>query len=133
MLLLLLQVPVGVYMAYRGNVLNVWDATTNALYSSHKLIGMGILLLVIARLAYRVVHGAPADEPTLQTWHKVASAFNHWGLYVSAVGGAGARFARRVVLSALDIFGIVSSRASWCRTRRPLQWCSAIMAMRRSR
>lgn len=106
-LLLLLQVPVGVYMAYRGNVLNVWDATTNALYSSHKLIGMGILLLVIARLAYRVVHGAPADEPTLQTWHKVASAFNHWGLYVlllvvPVLGWLGVSY-----YPALDIFGIV--------------------------
>jgi cytochrome b561 len=105
-LLLALQIPVGVYMAYRGNVLNIWDATTNALYSSHKLVGMILLLLVIARLAYRVVHGAPAPEPTLETWHKLASAFNHWGLYVlllvvPVLGWIGVSY-----YPALDIFGV---------------------------
>lgn len=104
--LLALQIPVGVYMAYRGNVLNVWDATTNALYSSHKLVGMLLLALIIARLTYRIVHGAPKPEPTLETWHKLASGFNHWGLYalllvVPVLGWFGASY-----YPALDIFGL---------------------------
>jgi cytochrome b561 len=73
--------PVGLYMSYRGNTLNQWDATTNALYSGHKLAGLLLLLLVIARLGYRLVHGAPADEPTLEGWQKAASHVTHWTLY----------------------------------------------------
>lgn len=104
--LLAVQVPVGFYMAYRGNVLNVWDATTNALYSSHKLLGMIVLLVVVARLTYRVVHGAPEPEPTIEAWHRVASAFNHVGLYVllllvPLLGWIGVS-----LYPALDIFGL---------------------------
>ena len=80
--LILIQVPLGLYMAYRGNVQGIFDDLTNNLYSSHKLIGIIILLVVLARLAYRLTHGAPADEPTLEAWHKGASHFNHWGLYL---------------------------------------------------
>lgn len=75
-----IQVPVGLYMVWRGN--NVaFDAITNALYSWHKLIGILVLLLVVARLAYRFSNGAPADEPTLEWWQKAASHMTHWGLY----------------------------------------------------
>ncbi len=56
--LLAIQVPVGLYMVYRGDVTN-FDALTNTLYSSHKTLGLVILLLVIARLYYRFSHGAP--------------------------------------------------------------------------
>ena len=75
---LAVQIPVGLYMAYRGNTLNVWDGLTNALYSSHKLLGMAILVLVLARLIYRLSHGAPPDEPTLTWWQKGAAHLNHW-------------------------------------------------------
>ncbi len=104
--LLMLQVPVGLYMAYRGNVLNVWDWTTNTLYSSHKLLGLVVLLIVVARLGYRLVHGAPEPEPTIETWHRVASAINHYGLYVllllvPLLGWIGVS-----LYPALDIFGL---------------------------
>lgn len=105
--LIAMQVPVGVYMVYRGATLNIWDGLTNGLYSMHKLIGMVLLLVVVMRLGYRVVHGAPADEPTIETWHKVASALNHWGIYVMllvvpALGWLGVSY-----YPALDIFGII--------------------------
>ena len=32
----LLMIPVGLTMSYRGNVLNIWDGLTNGLYSAHK-------------------------------------------------------------------------------------------------
>lgn len=106
--LLLVQVPIGFYMAYRGNDLNIWDGLTNGLYSSHKLIGVLILLVVLARLAYRVVHGAPAPEPTLEGWHRLASGINHLGLYVlllivPVLGWIGVS-----LYPALDIFGLFS-------------------------
>ncbi|MCB1521330.1 MAG: cytochrome b [Hyphomicrobiaceae bacterium] len=105
--LILVQAPIGLYMVYRGSTLNIWDAATNALYSSHKLIGMVILLVAMARLGYRVVHGAPDDEPTLEPWHKVASAVNHWGIYVlllvvPVLGWLGVSY-----YPALDVFGLV--------------------------
>jgi cytochrome b561 len=80
--LVAIQVPVGLYMAYRGNVQNIWDGLTNTLYSSHKTLGLVILALVVARLIYRLVHGAPADEPTITWWQKAASHATHWSLYL---------------------------------------------------
>ena len=34
-----------------------------------------------AFLAYRLAHGAPADEPTLERWEKVVSHITHWAIY----------------------------------------------------
>jgi cytochrome b561 len=42
---------------------------------------MTILLLALARLAYRLAHGAPPDEPTLEPWEKVVSHLTHWAIY----------------------------------------------------
>lgn len=101
--LLFAQIPIGIYMVYRGSdkkvvvggkeqvVPGIWDGVTNTLYDSHKLIGVTILLLVLARLYYRFSHGAPADEPTLEPWQKVVSHITHWAIYallvVVAIGG----------------------------------------------
>ena len=105
--LLAVQVPIGFAMVYRGATLNIWDSLTNGLYSSHKLIGMIILLVAVLRLGYRLVHGAPAEEPTLEAWHRVASALNHWSLYgllivVPVLGWLGVSF-----YPALDVFGFI--------------------------
>jgi cytochrome b561 len=59
----------------------IWDATTNALYSSHKLLGFLFLFVIAARLTYRLRNGAPPDEPTLETWQKAGAHATHWGLY----------------------------------------------------
>jgi cytochrome b561 len=104
--LILVQVPLGLYMAYRGNVQGIFDDLTNNLYSSHKLIGMIIFLVVLARLAYRLTHGAPADEPTLEAWHKGASHFNHWGLYLLLLATPIAGYIGISQYPALNIFGI---------------------------
>ncbi|MGE0698424.1 MAG: cytochrome b [Hyphomicrobiaceae bacterium] len=75
-----LQVPLGLYMVWRGATTN-FDAATNTLYSVHKLVGFILLWLVVARLLYRFAHGAPPDEPTLEWWQKAAAHATHWGLY----------------------------------------------------
>ncbi len=105
--LLAVQIPIGFAMVYRGATLNIWDNLTNGLYSSHKLIGMIILLLVVLRLGYRLVHGAPADEPTLKAWHKAASAFNHWSLYVLLIVAPVLGWLGVSYYPALDVFGII--------------------------
>ena len=101
-------VPVGLYMNYRGNVLGIFDGLTNTLYSTHKLLGFTLLLIVVARLGYRLLHGAPADEPTLEPWQKVVSSLNHWGMYVlllivPLLGWFGVQ-----LYPALDVFGLFS-------------------------
>jgi len=104
--LVAIQVPLGLYMAYRGNTLGIFDGLTNNLYSSHKLIGITIFVVVLARLLYRLTHGAPADEPTLEWWQKAGSHLNHWSLYVLLllvpIGG----YIGISQYPALDIFGI---------------------------
>ncbi|MFM9848813.1 MAG: cytochrome b [Hyphomicrobiaceae bacterium] len=104
--LILVQVPLGLYMSYRGNVQGIFDDLTNTLYSSHKLIGIIIFVVVLARLAYRLTHGAPADEPTLEWWHKAASHFNHWGLYLLLLVTPIAGYIGISQYPALNIFGI---------------------------
>jgi cytochrome b561 len=74
-------VVLGLAMTYRGNTLKVWDGLTNGLYSTHKLLGFLLLWIVVARLLYRLTQGAPADEPTLEPWQKLASHLTHWSLY----------------------------------------------------
>ncbi|SDO07404.1 cytochrome b561 [Filomicrobium insigne] len=103
--LLAVQIPVGFYMAYRGNDLNIWDALTNNLYSLHKLGGLAILAVVILRLLYRLTAGAPRHEPSLEGWQCVVSELNHWGLYllllvVPVLGYLGVAY-----FPALDAFG----------------------------
>lgn len=104
--LLALQFPIGLTMAYRGNVLNLWDALTGAMYSGHKLGGIVILIVVLLRLLYRTTQGAPADEPTLEPWQRLVSHLTHWALYglllaVPIVGYVGIS-----MFPALDVFGL---------------------------
>jgi len=101
-------VPVGIYMNYRGNVLGIFDEVTNTLYSAHKLVGFTLLWIIVARLGYRLVRGAPPDEPTLEPWQKVVSKLNHWGMYillltVPLLGWFGVQ-----LYPALDVFGLFS-------------------------
>lgn len=80
-LLVAFQIPVGIYMVRRGKATD-FDGLTNTLYSGHKLAGVVILAVVVLRLLYRLAHGAPPDEPTLETWQKGAAHANHWSLYL---------------------------------------------------
>ena len=79
-LLLATQVPLGLFMVRYGAATDFAEPT-GKLYDSHKLIGLAILMLALARLAYRLAHGAPADEPTVEPWQKAASHITHWAIY----------------------------------------------------
>ena len=79
-LLIAAQVPLGLFMVRYGAATEFAEPT-GKLYDIHKLIGLTILLLALARLAYRLAHGAPADEPTLEPWEKVVSHITHWAIY----------------------------------------------------
>ena len=103
-LFIALLVPIGLIMTDRGER-NIWDATTNNLYSTHKLLGFTLLWIIVARLAYRLRHGAPGDEPSLEPWQKLVSHLTHWALYgmlllVPMLGWIGVS-----KYPALDLFG----------------------------
>jgi cytochrome b561 len=107
------MVPLGWAMTYRGNTLNVWDGLTNGLYSTHKLLGFTLLWIIVARLVYRLRHGAPPDEPTLEPWQRLASHITHWSLYgllvlVPLMGWIGIS-----LYPARDVFGLFQLPALW--------------------
>jgi cytochrome b561 len=106
--LIAVQLPVGLYMTYRGNTLNVWDKLTGALYNSHKLVGVTILIVVLWRLAYRLIHDAPPHEPTIEPWQRLVSRLNHWGMYLLLIGVPVAGYIGISLFPALDIFGLFS-------------------------
>ena len=80
--LLLIQVPVGFIMVYRGKELKIWDSLTGDLYSTHKLLGVIILAFIVLRLLYRLAKGAPREPATLASWQRVVSQITHWSIYV---------------------------------------------------
>ena len=105
MALLLIQVPVGLYMAYRGRHLNIWDGLTNAPLQLAQGAGPRDSRAGACAPRYRFSHGAPADEPTLEWWQKAASHATHWSLYlllilVPVVGWLGIS-----LYGARDVFG----------------------------
>lgn len=77
----LVMVPLGLAMTYRGNTLDIWDGLTDALYSTHKLLGFLLLWLMTGRLAYRLLHGVPRDEPSLSRVQRALARLVHWLLY----------------------------------------------------
>ncbi len=90
--LILIQFPLGLYMTYRGYEMTyvdaegatktgLFDATTGFLYDSHKIIGITILAVVLARLIYRLRSGAPAADPTVPSALVGVSHLVHWSIY----------------------------------------------------
>lgn len=100
------QVPVGFYMTHRGKELDIWDGLTDNLYSGHKLVGFLLLWLILARLLYRFVNGAPQDEPTLTPVQKRLSHLVHWAIYGLLVAAPLAGWIAVSLYPALGIFGI---------------------------
>jgi cytochrome b561 len=50
-------------------------------FSWHKWIGVTVLMLVVARLAWRLTHPAPALPATMPAWQQHAAALIHAALY----------------------------------------------------
>lgn len=78
--LIAIQIPLGVFMSEYGERTN-FASPTAQMYDTHKLLGLTILLVVISRFAYRILHGAPGDEPTLEPWQRIVSHITHWSIY----------------------------------------------------
>ncbi|MBA4012639.1 MAG: cytochrome b [Phenylobacterium sp.] len=57
-----------------------------ALVQLHKSIGITVLLLSLARLAWRLTHRPPPLPAGMATWEKVLAKVAHVGLYVIMIG-----------------------------------------------
>jgi len=78
--LVITQLLVGLFMVRYGAATDFAEPT-GKLYDGHKLMGLAILVLAAIRLLYRLVHGAPAPEPSLAAWQKLLSHATHWAIY----------------------------------------------------
>ena len=103
-----IQFPLGISMRIRGTWLDIWDALTNHMYSAHKLLGVSVFFIVVVRLCYRLSHGAPQDEPTLEPWQKIVSHITHGSIYALLLAVPIAGFWGVQLYPALDLFGLVS-------------------------
>ena len=120
--LVLIQLPVGLYMVYRGNdmegvndkgepVKGVWNGIndnglTDTLYNSHKLVGITILLLVLWRLAYRLTRGVPPSDPTVPAALTGVSHLLHWSIYALLIAVPIIGYVGTSYYGALDVFGL---------------------------
>ena len=48
----------------------------------HKSIGMSVIALTLARLAWRLGHRPPAHDAALKAWERGLASFIHWLFYV---------------------------------------------------
>lgn len=67
-----------------GLTMNNVDPGTlqNILYTVHRSLGVLVLFLMLIRLVYRLMHGAPPHEPTLTAMQRMVSHAVHMALYV---------------------------------------------------
>lgn len=56
------------------------------LFTWHKTVGATILLLVLARLTYRLMNPPPPFPPELPRWERLAAVWNHRLFYVLLIG-----------------------------------------------
>ena len=105
--LIAIQVPLGVYMVYRGNTTN-FDALTNTLYSWHKTLGMVILLLVIARLYLSLLARRSSRRADPGVVAEGRFARHALDALPALDPGAGHGLARYLLYGAREVFGLFS-------------------------
>ncbi|MEQ1670280.1 MAG: cytochrome b [Hyphomicrobium sp.] len=120
--LVLLQLPLGFYMMYRAEempgvndkgeaVKGVWNGIadgglTDTLFSSHKILGLVIFALIVARLAYRLMNGAPRSDPTVPAALTGIGHAVHWSLYLLLLAVPVGGYLGISYGNYLDVFGI---------------------------
>jgi len=117
-LLIAIQFSLGFYMTYRGYDMvytneagetktGLFDAVTGALYDSHKLLGVTILLIVLLRLGYRLTHGAPPSDKTVPPALTGISHLVHWTIYLLLIAVPIGGYIGVSYYGALNLFGTV--------------------------
>jgi cytochrome b561 len=95
------------------------DDLPHGALSIHIALGLGVLVLLVARLAWRVADPPPEPEPTvLGSWLDHAGRAAHYLLYLLLalvpVAGIIAQFARG---DAVSIFGLYEIASPWVKDR----------------
>lgn len=80
-LMILVMLGVGLYMAS----LDKTDPNKYTLYGPHESVGVLVLTLVVARLAWRLRYGVPTLPSHMQPWMRRAAHLVHGGLYMLMV------------------------------------------------
>jgi len=79
-IIILLMIPAGLTMTRLGE-----GKATNTLYELHKSFGLIVLGLVLIRILIRLNRGAPALEPGIPRWQRMAAYVSHYALYALIV------------------------------------------------
>ncbi len=107
-LLIIATIPAGLTMVQEG----LARPTQDALFIFHKNTGVVILLLVLARIAYRLANPAPPLPDSLPRWQKAVSHAVHGLLYVLLIVMAVTGYVRVKAggfpLEGLDALGLPS-------------------------
>lgn len=77
-LIVLLMIPAGFLMVQP----DLDRGTQNALFVFHKNVGVLVLLLVLLRLAYRMVYPPPPLPTAVPGWQARIAGISHFSLYV---------------------------------------------------
>lgn len=78
---ILFQLPLGFIMHERAEAGDVSQAVFAA-YQLHKSIGLTVLALTLARLAWRLTHKPPPLAAGMPAWEHFAARATHWSFYV---------------------------------------------------
>ena len=73
--LLIGNIVLGLYHDSFGKAATPW------MMFFHKAIGLSVLALSLARLAWRLTHRPPAFDPVLKGWERGLAHFLHWLFY----------------------------------------------------
>ena len=120
--LVLLQLPLGLWMMWRAEdmpgindkgeaVKGTWNGIadgglTDTLFSSHKVIGLAIFLLVVLRLMYRLINGAPRSDPSVPSALTGISHAVHWSIYILLIAIPIGGYLGISYGNYLDVFGV---------------------------
>ncbi|NNU79448.1 cytochrome b [Halovulum dunhuangense] len=104
--LVIATLPVGGYMLTEG----LARPTQDALFIFHKNVGVLILLLMLARLGWRLTHPAPPLPESVPPLQARIAGLTHWALYAAVLFMAFSGYVRvragGFPIEALDALGI---------------------------
>lgn len=77
----------------------------------HKPLGILVLLLTLARLAWRLSHRPPLINPDLKRWERTLALVVHWGFYavlliLPLTGWAMVSASKLITVYPIDMFGL---------------------------
>ncbi len=103
-IMVLAMLPIGFWMAYRGEA-GLWGALTGTLYASHKTVGFLVLWLMVVRLVFRLTITPPSYPPQMPAFIRRLAHSTHHLMYVLLFAIALLGWAGVTAFPALSIAG----------------------------